>query len=360
MTTFHNTQRRSKLGRSVVLLLGLIGLGGSAAAAPSGPNSALAETLFRQARKLLADGRIPEACQAFGESFHAEAATGTLLNLASCHETEGKQAMAWAEFSDALTRAKREGRLDRARFAEERLAALDKKLPKLAVDASAAETPQLAIAVDGRALGPAAWGIATPIDPGMHEIHAEAPGKKPWVTRVSVREGNEVTRLAVPPLETASSWFRHEEPRRAPSAQEQNLVSSSTRPRSTETPWLSRSTAAVASAGVGAAALVTAGIFALKARGDWATRNRLCANNDDSCPLEAVDAFHDADRAATTADVAFGVGLVAVAAGAYLYFTTPRDTSTPARAAAAPPRARLKIAPLFAPTLAGIGASYRY
>src|SRR4051794_10726019 len=72
-----------------------------------GSSSGIAEGLFRQAQKLLGEGKIHEACDAFAASQKAEPAVGTLLNLAACHEKEGRTATAWAEFDDAIATARR-------------------------------------------------------------------------------------------------------------------------------------------------------------------------------------------------------------------------------------------------------------
>jgi hypothetical protein len=64
-------------------------------------DAAMAESLFREGKRLSAEHKYSEACPKFEESFKIDHGLGTLLNLASCHESGGQPASAWAEFSEA-------------------------------------------------------------------------------------------------------------------------------------------------------------------------------------------------------------------------------------------------------------------
>ncbi|MEI9949138.1 MAG: hypothetical protein WDO74_09190 [Pseudomonadota bacterium] len=142
-------------------------------------NAALAESLFREGKRLSNERKFAEACPKFAESYKLDPGLGTQLNLASCHESEGKPATAWAEFSEAMSRAKREGDNERAQLAEEHMRALEPKLAHVTIAlAPGAAVPGLVVKFDTRELASAALGVQIPVDPGKHVIEASAPGKE--------------------------------------------------------------------------------------------------------------------------------------------------------------------------------------
>lgn len=156
-----------------------------------GSGTALAETLFREGRRLMDENRLGEACPKLAESHRIDPATGTLLALALCHERQGKTASAWAEYTDAAARARGEGNKDREAAARQRAADLEPTLSRLTlrVPNQVAALPGLAITTDGVPQPKEAWGIAVPVDPGDHIIEATAPGHQP--ARLSVKLGPE-------------------------------------------------------------------------------------------------------------------------------------------------------------------------
>src|SRR5882672_7960826 len=125
----------------------------------------LAETLYQTGRDLMTAGKYAEACPKFAESYRLDAATGTLLNLAACHEAEGKFASAWGEFTDGANAAERDGRDDRVEYATDRAQALLPKLSRLVIDtAQGVDRAALQISLDGAEVGAAALGVPMPLD----------------------------------------------------------------------------------------------------------------------------------------------------------------------------------------------------
>jgi hypothetical protein len=167
--------------------------------------AAVAEGLYRQARDLMAAGNYAEACPKFAESQRLDPATGTLLNLAACHEKQGKLATAWLEYSDALVAARRDAREDRVAYARDHVQELEPKLSRLTLSlAAGADDPTLEIELDGANVGRGAIGAPTPVDPGPHTVRVSAAGKKPWTAKVELGNAADQKSLLIPQLEAAA------------------------------------------------------------------------------------------------------------------------------------------------------------
>lgn len=191
--------------RAATLAIFMLGLGlPGHAAAQTETRAAVAESLYRQARDLMAGGKYDEACLKLAESQRLDPATGTLLNLAACHEHQGKLATAWLEYSDAQVAARRDGRQDRVEYAHARTQELEPKLSHLTLSlAAAADDPTLEIELDGASVGRAVLGASTPVDPGPHTVRVTANGKKPWTAKVDIAGEAQQQTLVIPPLEAA-------------------------------------------------------------------------------------------------------------------------------------------------------------
>jgi len=173
-------------------------------AAQTETRAAVAEALYRQARDLMAAGKYDAACPKFAESQRLDPATGTLLNLAACHEKQGRLATAWLEYSDAQMAARRDAREDRVEYARTRAHELEPKLSRLTLSlANGADDTALNIELDGASLGRAVLGAPTPVDPGLHTVRVSAPGKKPWSASVQIGASADQQSVIIPALEAA-------------------------------------------------------------------------------------------------------------------------------------------------------------
>jgi len=173
-------------------------LTGTAQAAPSVSDQMLAQSLFEEGRQLMDRGRYAEACPKLAESQRLDPGGGTLLNLAICHEKEGRFGTAYLEMKAASSQAVKDGRKDREKIANEHLALLSGRVPRLAVHV-VREEPDLEVKVDGTVLRKPAWDLLTVVDPGAHVIDASAPGRAPFRQTITLAEGEQRT-VQIPAL----------------------------------------------------------------------------------------------------------------------------------------------------------------
>ena len=125
-------------------------------------------------------------------SLQLDRAIGTLLNMAACHEKEGKTASAWNEYAEAVATASKSGQSERASYARKKVKALESRLVFVTMSPPADVVPGLEIKLNGKVLPQAAWGTELPIDPGDHRVEASAPNKVAWSDsiHVSPEKGN--------------------------------------------------------------------------------------------------------------------------------------------------------------------------
>jgi tetratricopeptide (TPR) repeat protein len=187
------------MSRCTLVALAVLTAPALAWAEPTTADRALATVLYEEGRALLAAGKAVEACPRFERAQKLDPSGGTLLNLALCHEQEGKSASAWAEFNEALAVAVKDGRKDRAAAAEEHLAALRPKLARLRVSL-ASRTPGARVSIDGRELPDEALGVGVPVDPGAHHVEASAPGFAPYRVVVEATQPGDRA-VAIPALD---------------------------------------------------------------------------------------------------------------------------------------------------------------
>ena len=177
-----------------------------ALAQPSEAERRQAQALFEQGRQLLEAQRYAQACPAFAESQRLDPGGGTLLNLALCHEKQGRVATAYTEYQEALSGARADKRQDREKFASLRIKALEGKIPRVRFEvASGSDGVALTIELDGTTVPELAWSTPTPIDPGAHRVVVSAPGRQSWQSALDVPPGAGELVVSVPQLEPVSA-----------------------------------------------------------------------------------------------------------------------------------------------------------
>lgn len=302
--------------------------------AQTNSRQSLAEALFQEARDLTTQGKAELACPKFAESQRIDPATGTLLNLAACHESIGKLATAWSEFSEAATAAERDGRDDRVHFAKDHIRQLEQKLSRLTIrvrEDHAAE--ELSVRLDDVRVGRAAWNTALPVDPGAHVVSARAPSLLPWQKEIMVATAQQEMTVEVPDLRSA--------PRLGQS------VDGAPEPART------RRAVMLGAAGVGAAGIVAGSVFGLYALERWYDAERACPTGR-GCSAVAIDARASASRFAMASDIAFAAGIVGAGVAGYLWMNERRRPPAPSSAV------QLRATPVLAPTAMGVAIGGEY
>jgi hypothetical protein len=281
-----------------------------------------ATELFKQGREAMGKGDHATACQKFDDSARLDLKVGTLLNLAECEEHLGKIASARQHLQRALDLAKAQGD-DRVELARTRLAAIDKRVPRLTVTL-ASKVPGARIRRDDVDLGGGSIGSPLPVEPGEHVITVSAPRHEDRSFTVKLAEGEQQT-LAVDvgaeaPADASSP---------AAASAESSQSSGSTK------------TLGFVTAGVGIAAIGAGTIFALIAMGDDSKSNETCDANN-VCDPAGKDARDDARAAGNVATGFFIGGAVALATGVVLVLAAPSE------------RKAARIVPLVSPSSAGL------
>jgi hypothetical protein len=197
-------QGRPGLAVRAGLVVFLAGGAGAARAEPTAEEKGIAGLLFQQGRALLQEGKITEACQKLEESQRLDPGGGTLLNLALCHEREGRLASSWSEFREAARIARRDGRADREAEAASHMSALEPRLSRLTIVVPpAAQVSGLRIERNGNEVGRGAWSTPIPVDGGEHLVRATAPGREPFTGKVAVGNESDARTIEIPALAIA-------------------------------------------------------------------------------------------------------------------------------------------------------------
>lgn len=274
-------------------------------------SSALAEQLFDQARELVKANQWAEACPKFEASMRYDPVLGTQLNLAACYEHTGRLASAWGLYREAIVLARKAGDTRRVQYAEKHAAALEPRLPRLAIIAPVRPLPGLVVKRDETTLDSAALGVALYIDPGGHRVTASAPGFGTFDVSVVLVEGK-TEAVTIPPLVAA------------PSDDTRDAAVQPARESSAAAHGRTSTYIALGIGGAGVAAIGIGVVFGLRARASNNEAKELCGA-DLSCSAAAYSRgkqlVADARGSATISTVALVGGVTATVAAVIVYLT---------------------------------------
>jgi hypothetical protein len=289
--------------------------------------SAEAEALFREGKKLVKAGKVAEGCDKLEASERLESSTGTLLNLGDCREKNGQLASAWAAFAKAATSAKRESDAKREGEARRRAALLDPKLAKLTI-AVPKRIDGLVIKRNDQPVDPALWNTEIPVDAGMYKVSATAPGFNSYTGTIAAVDGKKAVfdvTLTKPgevkpvPVKTELTPDPVKVPIKATPTEEPDgdgeQVDAPAGPGTFTT--LRKASIGVAVIGVGG--IVLGAVYGGKAKDLQKQADAICPMPACGDP-HAVDLNHQAKDKATLANVGFVVGGAAIVGAVALWF----------------------------------------
>lgn len=183
--------------RALLLVLGAVAARPSLAAA----QNASAQRQFDEGRRLLAAGKLAEACAAFDASEQIEPRVTTELNAAACREQNGELATAWTAYQEAGRMARASGDARLAQVAINHAQKLAPRLSRLTISVPPDHRiPGLEVLRSNEPVDPASWDRGLPVDGGSVTIAARAPGYESWSTTRTLKGERDAQTVVVPRL----------------------------------------------------------------------------------------------------------------------------------------------------------------
>lgn len=333
------------------LLLVAFSSGAARVAYAQGDSSA--DALYKEGRAAAIAKNWEVACKKFQESHDREPAPGTLLNLADCEENRGLLTNAFSHFESA-SRLFKAGD-ERVNYAKQRMAALDRRIPRLTLRLSPSTPTGANVSRDGVQVDAALLGRPASVNPGEHVVVVRAPGRTDMKSTVRLAEGEsrELELSAGTPVESGVAAAA------APAAASGALASSSTAGTPAAHPALQSDTGAADSdsghsttrtlglgllVGGGAALAlgVTGGIITL---GKKSTVDSHCTPG---CDQTGTDAQSSGKTWSTIGTIGVIAGVAGLGAGTYFVLSSkPNSSQTTVGAAPLPGGGSLQFASTF-------------
>ena len=279
--------------------------------------NAAAEALFTDGERLMKDGKLAEACEAFEGSNRLEARAGTLINLGLCREKNGQLASAWSALKDSLARVQDP---KKQQFAIARVNAIEPRLSYLTISVGdESRIDGLVVTRNGQAIDAVLWNRAIPVDGGTYVIAGRAPGHEEWSTTVvvpiekgkvsvEVPRFKEIAKLVTPPptstTNTPEDDVENEEPTGTPSM------------------FTSKRKLALGVGAVGVVALAGGVVFGLQAKGFEDDAFALCPDPQVACPDgdRATELSSKSASRGLFANISYGVGAASLIGAGVLWF----------------------------------------
>lgn len=294
----------------------------------TGPAAAeSADALLKKGKRLLAQKKYADACEAFVEVDKLEPGVGVKLSAARCFADWGKLATAYDWYADAERLATR---TDDPRLGQikELAAKLDVEVPRITINVpEGADREILAtITLDGAPVLAGQLGAEQRVDPGPHLIEHVVGGETRRKVVPLERGGSSEVMLDIPEA-------GHEDRGAGTStttAEDEDGEAAAPPPRS---PGRTHRIAGLSLAAGGVVAVGVAGALTLSARGRYHDAlDSHCMGSTSMCDPVGLERTSDARSTANLATVITIAGGAMVAGGAVLYLIAPRAATDERRA----------------------------
>jgi hypothetical protein len=290
--------------------------------AQSGADKAAAQALFDEGQTLFKANDFAAACPKFEASLAKFDGLGTRGKLAECYEKVGRVASAWAMWREVGVLAKKVNDEKRMQIADARAKALAGKLPYLVLQVPEANRVDgLEVTRAGTRVDSGELGARVAVDPGVVQIQATAPGRKPWSKDVTLAEA-QVETVEIPLLEVDPEAAA---PVEQPSTSTGGSVTSDDLAKDPKT----LRTVGMVAVGVGVASILVGGYFGLRASSKWnsAFDDGNCNSDTNVCNSEGQSQTDDARSAATLSNVFIGAGAAVAAGGVVMWVLSGKSAS---------------------------------
>lgn len=303
-------------------------------------NKAIATDLFDKGVKLMdayecdKDPKDVDECkQALDDFKRAYAlypsALGALRNSAFVEKGLGMVASAARDFREVARKAPLDPKPERqkwAGYANDEVKALEPRIPHLTIKVPSDRPAGMTVMLDGAPLLSAAWDTQIDVDPGVHSVRAEAPGRVRFDGTITL--GEKQTKTIAVALEVDSTYV----PPTTEAPKE---------PASRTLPWIVTSVGAV-----GVAAGLGLGYASMKKKDDACGGTKVCD----------PDGLSSGRSLANASTVVTSVGAAALVGGIVWLLLTPSSSSSSAPTTKDEPEKAAKITPVAGPSFFGVSA----
>jgi hypothetical protein len=335
---------------------------------PAKLDATRARELFREALALEAAGDYASALSKLQQVASFKTTPQVSFNLGVCHEKLGKLVVALGHYRLALADAEQDPALKKvAAEATRALGELEPKIPSLTLKRGKG-ADNASVTVDGREVSSAAIGTPMMLDPGTHNVEANADGYQTFKNQVRLDTSEKATleivltpgvsAAVIPPAKSSASAAASTAPPPAnASAAPSDIPADVPPPASSSSGGSGLRTAGWIALGVGVVGGITSGIFYAKRSSAVSDLNGMCGADKQSCPASARSTIDDGKSATLLGNVGLTVGAVGLVTGIILLVSAAGGEEKPA---APPASSRIRLIPASPGTWAGATLDARF